>query len=187
MSATWPAKDPDEVLDYSWDVPLDAGDAISGTPTVEIISGGVVAEAPTVNGARVTTFISGGTAGQTAVVQISVTTNGGRTFEESFILPVQASANISELTLAQIKRHLHILHDDDDSQLSDLARQAGKEMLRYVGQYAMDSYASELLIAQIIWVRWRYYVDEQVEIDEITGYPRAFVALAGPYRTPTFS
>ena len=92
MSATWPAKDPDEVFDYSWDVPLDAGDTISGTPTRTAIAGTVNVEAPTVNGARITSYISGGASGETAVIEMTCQTAGGRTFQETFVLPIKDSA-----------------------------------------------------------------------------------------------
>jgi hypothetical protein len=94
LSANWPAKDPDEVLDYSWDVPLDAGDTITGTPTRVVIAGTVTAEVPTVNGALVTTFVSGGVAGETAVIEMKCQTAGGRSFEETFVLPIKDSAAV---------------------------------------------------------------------------------------------
>lgn len=92
MSATWPAKDPDEVLDFSWDVPLDAGDTISGTPTRTVITGTVSVEEPTFSGARITVYISGGASGETAVIELTCQTSGGRTFQETFVLPIKDSA-----------------------------------------------------------------------------------------------
>lgn len=88
------------------------------------------------------------------------------------------------VSLTEVKQSLHILHNDDDAQLTDLIDQSLSALLRFVGE-GYDVYADELSAAQIIWIRWRYYSDEDVELDPIHNLPRAFVALAGPYRTPT--
>lgn len=88
------------------------------------------------------------------------------------------------VSLSDVKKHLHVLHNDDDDQLNDLIVQSLSALLRFVGE-GYDVYADELSAAQIIWIRWRYYSDEDVELDPIHNLPRAFVALASPYRTPT--
>jgi hypothetical protein len=88
------------------------------------------------------------------------------------------------VSLTEVKQSLHILHSDDDAQLTDLIDQSLSALLRFVGE-GYDVYADELNAAQIIWIRWRYYTDEAVDLDPIHNLPRPFVALAGPYRTPT--
>src|SRR3546814_16865982 len=88
------------------------------------------------------------------------------------------------VTLTDVKKHLHVLHNDDDDQLNDLIGQSLSALLRFVGA-GYDVYADELNAAQISWIRWRYYSDEVVEMDPSHHLPRASVALAVPYRTPT--
>src|SRR3546814_18242354 len=88
------------------------------------------------------------------------------------------------VTLTDVKKHLHVLHNDDDDQLNDLIGQSLSALLRFVGE-GYDVSADELNAAQIIWFRWRYSSDEDVELDPIPNLPRAFVALPGPYPPPT--
>jgi hypothetical protein len=91
------------------------------------------------------------------------------------------------LTVEEMKRHLHILHEDDDLQLADLIAWSAAEIVRFADE-DNDAAASGLNLAQIILIRWRYYPDEEVELDDIYNMPRAFVALmAGSYRTPTLA
>lgn len=92
---TWPAKDPDEVLDYSWIVPLDAGDTIA-TATLTKVSGSVVIDSQAQNATGLTAFLSGGTDGEIAEFIAFATTSGGRTFEETILLAVQASDSGAE-------------------------------------------------------------------------------------------
>lgn len=188
MNLTWPPKDPDEVLDYSWRVPLDGGDTIAGAPTATVIAGTISIQPATTADGIVTVVISGGAAGEDAAVRMVAETAGGRTFEETFLLSIRDSALLpASVTLGQVKQHLHIYHDDDDGQLADLISQAEKALARYVGEVTDGDHAGDLVAAQIVWIRWRYYTDEAVELDEIHNLPRPFVALAGPYRTPTIA
>lgn len=88
------------------------------------------------------------------------------------------------ITVAQAKEHLHILHADDDAQLEDLCTWAFATAMKFCGE-GWDEYAAELADAQVALIRWRYFTDVEVPIDPVSKLPEAFVALAGPYRTPT--
>lgn len=74
-------KDPDAVLDWSWDWKSDGwllpGDAISSYAVV-CLSGGIVVESVTEADGVVQAFLSGGMADTTAIVQCEVVTTGGR-------------------------------------------------------------------------------------------------------------
>lgn len=96
---SWPAKDPDSVLDYVYTVQLDAGDTVSGTPTATLLSGTVVIDStsfdPTIvstpaipRGQSLTLWLSGGTAGETAVIRIAWSTAGGRTNDDVATLAI---------------------------------------------------------------------------------------------------
>lgn len=94
MNLTWPSKDPDEVLDFSWPVPLDDGDAISGTPTASVLAGTVTLGAANAIGNLVTVVISGGQPSENAIVKMTAQTAGGRTFVEEFLLKIAAVAAV---------------------------------------------------------------------------------------------
>lgn len=82
----WPAKDPDEVLDYRWTPPLDSGDTISSI-TLDRISGDVVTNTTVDDATGITLILSGGSAGNNLFRGL-VSTTGGRTFEEYISLAV---------------------------------------------------------------------------------------------------
>lgn len=82
----WPAKDPAEVLDYSWEPGLDEGDAI--TTTSATTGSGVTINSDSNTASKVTLWLSGGIDGETATFTLSVTTAGGRMFREVAVLPV---------------------------------------------------------------------------------------------------
>lgn len=90
MNLDWPSKDPDEVLDFSWTVPLDDGDTITGTPTASVLAGTVSLGAPSVAGNLATVVISGGQPSENAIVKMTAQTAGGRTFVEEFLLKIAA-------------------------------------------------------------------------------------------------
>jgi hypothetical protein len=91
------------------------------------------------------------------------------------------------VTLDQAKQQLHVLHEDDDAQLTSLIIWSTAEIVRFTGA-DYDAEAPELNLAQIILIRWRYYPDEEVELDDIYHLPRAFVAVvSGSFRTPTLA
>ena len=84
----WPFKDPDEVLDFEvdWTARLD-GDTISVvTWTVPV---GLTKTAQNLADPIAIVWLSGGTAGQTYEIGCRVQTTGGRTYDETIILPVR--------------------------------------------------------------------------------------------------
>lgn len=96
---TWPAKDPDAVLDYTYLIPLDAGDSIApGGATITKLSGGVVIDSQSlaatpvtedgVFGQVLTVWLSGGTNLETAMFQIAWTTVATREDDALIQLPV---------------------------------------------------------------------------------------------------
>lgn len=99
----WPAKDPDELLDYSWTVPLDDGDTISGF-TILRDSGTVTIVTSGSSGAAATAWLSGGTNGETALFTLTVTTNGGRTFEEKAALAIVAKSDAARALISAFPR-----------------------------------------------------------------------------------
>ena len=98
MAAQWPAKDPDEVLDYSWTIPTEADDPVTAA-TLTLVSGTVAIVSQTATDTGLTAFLSGGAAGETAILAGTATTEGGRTFEETFYLTITASANANVAAL----------------------------------------------------------------------------------------
>lgn len=92
----WPAKDPNEILDYSWSVPLDTGDSISAH-TATIVSGSATIQSSFAAAGKVTAFIAGGVADQAVVIEMRATTAGGRVFEHSGQISIISSANAFEV------------------------------------------------------------------------------------------
>lgn len=89
---SWPAKDPDEVLDYQfdWSERLEAGETISAS-NFTIVEGTVVKDSQSVAGGLTTVWLSGGTLGEVCLITNRITTNQGRTYDESVKLRVRAS------------------------------------------------------------------------------------------------
>lgn len=83
----WPAKDPAEVLDYTWTVPLDTGDTIASA-TATVTSGTAVKDSQSNTDSILTLWLSGGAADELNYVSLTATTNGGRTHREAGVLPV---------------------------------------------------------------------------------------------------
>lgn len=87
----WPAKDPDEVADYTWTPGLDEGDTIA-SHTVALDSGDVTIDSDVHTDTRVTIWLSGGTVGVSAFT-LRVTTAAGRTFETAAQIQVAESSS----------------------------------------------------------------------------------------------
>lgn len=83
----WTAKDPAEIADYTWTPDLDAGDTIA-TFTASVTSGTVVIDSSTRTTTTGTVWLSGGADKELALLNLTVTTAGGRTFREGAVLPV---------------------------------------------------------------------------------------------------
>jgi hypothetical protein len=94
------AKDPQEVLDYPWKIPLDAGDSVSSF-TAAKISGDVVLDSYAEADGTGTIWLSGGTDGTASVFTLTAVTSGGRTFETTVIVNVvdSSSALVAEFLM----------------------------------------------------------------------------------------
>lgn len=108
---SWPAKDPNAVLDFVYRIPLDAGDSvaaignvtftrISGTATIQSTS---LAGAPTTTaagyGQDFTAWISGGVDQETDVFKVVWTTAQTRTNDDIITLPIIANVQLVALDL----------------------------------------------------------------------------------------
>lgn len=94
MSFKWPAKDPNEVLDYEhdWTARLDAGDAIVGDPEALVETGDVVVDSTVLEGNVQRVWLSGGTlkeSGDPEKLTLRITTQGGRVFDEGITVPIK--------------------------------------------------------------------------------------------------
>lgn len=108
MSTSWPAKDPDAVLDYTYRIPLDAGDSVASY-TLESIAGTVAIDDESLAGAPDTTdkgygqdltaWLSGGVAGEASVFRITWTTDAGRTPDPVSVVLQVAESDYAPLVL----------------------------------------------------------------------------------------
>ncbi len=94
---SWPAKDPDAVLDYLYTIPLDEGDSVSAY-TFTKLSGDVVVDSHSRSGANVTVWLSGGTEGETAVFEVTWSTVGGRDDDDHITIAIADDAPVLVLT-----------------------------------------------------------------------------------------
>ena len=85
----WPAKDPDEVLDYKldWSARLASGDTIASSAWV--VPNGIAQDSATSDDTTATIWLSGGEAGRSYAIQCRVTTAQGRTHDQTVRLPVR--------------------------------------------------------------------------------------------------
>lgn len=89
---SWPAKDPDEVLDYlfDWSPRLPTSDAIT-TATATVLTGDVVRDrmtVPATRGRYTVTWLSGGTDATTCEILLHVETAQGRVLEETVSIAI---------------------------------------------------------------------------------------------------
>jgi hypothetical protein len=89
MAQTWQAKAPTEVVERRWAVPLDTGDGIS---SVAAVGTGVTVDSDDYELYDAVVVLSGGSAGATASVTVTVTTSDGRTLVETFLIAIAATA-----------------------------------------------------------------------------------------------
>lgn len=85
----WPAKDPDEILDYAinWSARLVDDTIATSTWTVP---DGIATTANTSTTTTTTIWLSGGTEGQRYRVLNRVTTTAGRTMDHTVTLPIKS-------------------------------------------------------------------------------------------------
>lgn len=94
----WPAKDPADVLDYELDITAAvAGHESDSVAAVDILSspagaGHLQVGAIAADGRVAVVWLSGGQAGTTYRLQVTVTTNSGRVLGRAIALPVLALA-----------------------------------------------------------------------------------------------
>lgn len=87
MALSWPQKDPDEVLDYRWNVGLDAGDTVTSATAI-LVSGDVVIDSQSSDATGLTVWLSGGTSGVTNIFRLVALTAGGRSIEDMATIAV---------------------------------------------------------------------------------------------------
>lgn len=93
MAIYWPTHDPQENLDYvgDWSAALDGDTIASTTFTEQTVDGGlsgITLGVASFTNSTTKQWISGGTVGKQAVITNRVVTAGGRTLEQTFILPI---------------------------------------------------------------------------------------------------
>jgi hypothetical protein len=86
----FPEKDPNEVLDYQvdWTAKLSQGETISTSQF--IVDGGVTVQSSSNTSSTTTVWLTGGTEGATANILNRITTSGGRTMDETVLLPIRS-------------------------------------------------------------------------------------------------
>lgn len=95
MSKSWPYKDPNEVLDYgiNWAPRVAAGDTIIAVVHT-VVSGDVVIDDETFSSSgtvhTTTVWLSGGTLASSAEILCRVTTDDGRTMDQTVRLKIKA-------------------------------------------------------------------------------------------------
>lgn len=94
----WPAKDPDDVLDYQFDIsPAVIGNDGDGIATLDVTgrpdqAGDIEITKVIADGPRAIVWVAGGQSGRVYTITISITTVSGRAINRSILLPVMALA-----------------------------------------------------------------------------------------------
>ena len=94
----WPAKDPEDVLDYQFDIsPAVIGHDGDGIATLDVTArpnsaGDIEITNVSADGARAIMWVAGGQSGTVYTVTISITTTSGRAVNRSILLPVVSLA-----------------------------------------------------------------------------------------------
>jgi hypothetical protein len=94
MASILTSKAPGERVDYLWTPPVDAGDTVTGSPIITRVSGTANLDSATLQADNLTVklWFTLGADGETSVFAGQVTTVGGRTWQETFYLPVATTA-----------------------------------------------------------------------------------------------
>lgn len=113
----WPAKDPNAVLDFVYDIPLDEGDSVVSYD-LALTEGDVVIDSESRDGARVTVWLSGGTVGTANLFAISWVTAAGREDDDTISLAIRddtAADGYVDATAADLKAAYPRFADVTDS------------------------------------------------------------------------
>lgn len=88
--ASWPSKDLDEVLDYQidWTARLETAETITSSVIVKV--GSVVVDSTSAVTPVVTVWLSGGTENESCMITNRITTNQGRTYDQSVKLRIKS-------------------------------------------------------------------------------------------------
>jgi hypothetical protein len=98
---SWPAEDPQDVLDYEFDIAPalvgNSGDWIANvTVTVSPANpGDLTVSSTAADGSTIVLWLSAGQTGTTYVITLLVTMMSGRTLQRSILLPVVSLSNIT--------------------------------------------------------------------------------------------
>ncbi len=92
MSYKFPAKDPDDVLDYvvDWTARLDDADSIS-TSDWSVTDGDVVVDSQSLSGNKSIVWLSHGTDGTASVLLNRIVTQGGRQMDLTISIKIKNS------------------------------------------------------------------------------------------------
>jgi len=86
----WQAKAPGDVKRYSWDVPVQADDALSSFTAT---ASGVTKDSQDSDGNSAIVYLSGGTASTIGTVSFAATTDNGETIKETIYIPIAPTGN----------------------------------------------------------------------------------------------
>lgn len=132
MAITWPAKDPDAVVDYAvdWSTFLDSDTIATSTFSLTTAAGltiGSQSNSTTLS----TVWLSGGTSGSTARLLCRITTAGGRTYDQAIELVI--ADHPEPVTLAEIKNHCRVDSTSDDDKLTSYVTAARSQIEAMTG------------------------------------------------------
>jgi uncharacterized phiE125 gp8 family phage protein len=164
MAIRWEAKRPAEVRDYrhDWSAFLD-GDTIS---TSVWSATGVTIDSDSHDTTSATVWLSGGSDGALARLTNTITTAGGRTESETFVLSI--SANAEPVTLAEAKAHLRITDDAEDALILNYIRAAREWVENYTGHILVRRTFTEYRSA---FVRYFELMRRPIVTVASVGYP----------------
>lgn len=94
----WPAKDPDENADFALNWTLDTGDSIATSAWAFDVQAGLVEGVKSFTASQSKIWLSGGTHGLTGVLTNTITTAGGREFQDSVSIAIVSTYPVQALT-----------------------------------------------------------------------------------------
>lgn len=130
MARSWEPKGPNETVERRWGVDLDIDDSISA---VSAVGSGVTIADTAYDATDAIITLSGGTEETTASVTVTVTTNDGETFVETFLIVISAPAQQFSYTARDIiyfaMRKITGNGEDPDADEADDALERLNDML----------------------------------------------------------